>query len=196
MSVDRAAAARAIRDFLQALGFDPREHADLTETPERVTEAFADDLLSGQHVNVKELLRGGSCEAPSSAKVGPVVVSQIAVATVCPHHLLPALGSANVVYLPGSVLLGIGTITALVDAFARRLTLQEAIGQNVVSALMEHAGARGAYCELALEHSCLRARGERQVSAVVRSSASAGELAGRDALPELALALGRAPGAA
>ena len=193
MPVDRAAAARAIRDFLQALGFDPREHADLSETPERVTEAFADDLLSGHHVNVKELLHKGSCEAPSSVKVGPVVVSEIAVATVCPHHLLPALGVANVVYLPGAALLGIGTITALVDAFARRLTLQEAIGQHVVNALMEHAGARGAYCELALEHSCLRARGERQVSAVVRSSARAGEFAGREALSELALALGRAP---
>ncbi len=196
MAVDREAAARAIRDFLLALGFDPKQHADLAETPQRVTEAFADDLLNGHGVNVQELLRKGSCEAPNSAKSGPVAVTEIAVATVCPHHLLPALGVAHVVYLPGAALLGIGTITALVNAYARRLTLQEAIGQNVVSALMEHAGARGAYCELALEHSCLRARGERQVSAVVRSSARAGELAGRDALLEIALALGRAPGAA
>ena len=196
MAVDREAAARAIRDFLLALGFDPKQHADLAETPQRVTEAFADDLLNGHGVNVQELLRKGSCEAPNSAKSGPVAVTEIAVATVCPHHLLPALGVAHVVYLPGAALLGIGTITALVNAYARRLTLQEAIGQNVVIALMEHAGARGAYCELALEHSCLRARGERQVSAVVRSSARAGELAGRDALLEIALALGRAPGAA
>jgi GTP cyclohydrolase I len=89
--------------------------------------------------------------------------------------LLPALGVAQVVYLPGRLLLGIGTITALVDAYARRLTLQEAIGQSVVSALVEHAGARGAYCELELEHSCLRARGERQAGALVRTSARAGE---------------------
>ena len=95
------------------------------------------------------------------------------------------------VYLPGSLLLGIGTITALVDTFARRLTLQEAIGQNVVSTLVEHAGARGAYCELELEHSCLRARGERQARALVRSCARAGEFANRDALTEIALALGR-----
>lgn len=195
MPVDREAAARAIHDFLRALGFDPKHHADLAQTPERVTEAFADDLLSGHSVNVKELLANGSCEAPQTAKSGPVAVTEIAVATVCPHHLLPALGTAHVVYLPGKSLLGIGTITALVDAFARRLTLQEAIGQHVVSALMEHAGARGAYCELALEHSCLRARGERQVGALVRSSARAGELAGREALTEISLALGRASGA-
>jgi len=119
--------------------------------------------------------------------------TSIAVAAICPHHLLPALGHASIVYLPGAMLLGIGTLTSLVDAFARRLTLQEAIGQNVVSALMEHAGARGAYCELSLSHSCLRARGERQTSSVVRSSARAGEFASPAAVPEIALALGRAP---
>ena len=192
MSVDRAAAARAIRDFLKALGFDPREHADLAETPERVAEAFSEDLLRGHAVNVSELVRQGSCAAASSAKIGPVAVTHIAVATVCPHHLLPALGTAHVVYLPGTSLLGIGTITALVDAFARRLTLQEAIAQNVVTALVEHAGARAAYCELELEHSCLRARGERQANALVRSSARAGEFANPAALGEIALALGRA----
>ncbi|HEY3255120.1 MAG TPA: GTP cyclohydrolase I [Polyangiaceae bacterium] len=194
MAVDRAAAARAIGDFLKALGFDPGAHPDLADTPERVTEAFTDDLLCGHRVDVHELIRKGSCEAPPAAKSGPVAVTGIAIATICPHHLMPALGRANIVYLPGAMLLGIGTLTALVDAFARRLTLQEAIGQNVVSALIEHAGARGAYCELELEHGCLRARGERQVSAVVRSSARAGELAGSAAVTEIALALGRARG--
>ena len=194
MVVDRAAAARAIRDFLSALGFDPAAHADLKETPERVTEAFTEDLLRGHDVDVAELIRKGSCDAPQAAKSGPVAVTNIAIATTCPHHLMPALGVAHVVYLPGATLLGIGTITALVDAFARRLTLQESIGQNVVTALIEHAGARGAYCELELEHGCLRARGERQASALVRSSARAGEFAGREALTEIALALGRARG--
>jgi len=194
MGVDRAAAARAIADFLKALGFNVVDHPDLAGTPERVSEAFADDLLRGQSVDVRELIRQGSCEAPPAADSGPVAVTGIAVAALCPHHLLPALGRANVVYLPGAMLLGIGTLSALVDAFARRLTLQEAIGQNVVSALMEHAGARGAYCELELEHSCLRARGERQTNAVVRSSARAGEFTGATGVSEIALALGRARG--
>lgn len=191
MPVNREAAERAISDFLNALGFNPREHAELAETPQRVTEAFTDDLLRGHTVDVRELIRKGSCATSTAAKSGPVAVTEIAVASTCPHHLLPALGRANVVYLPGSSLLGIGTITALVDAFARRLTLQEAIAQNVVAALVEHAGARGAYCELELEHGCLRARGERQAQALVRSSARAGEFAARDALAEIMLALGR-----
>ncbi|HTA91402.1 MAG TPA: GTP cyclohydrolase I [Polyangiaceae bacterium] len=192
MPVNREAAERAISDFLNALGFNPREHAELAETPQRVTEAFTDDLLRGHMVDVRELIRKGSCAVSAAVKSGAVAVTEIAVASTCPHHLLPALGRANVVYLPGSALLGIGTIAALVDAFARRLTLQEAIAQNVVAALVEHAGARGAYCELELEHGCLRARGERQAQALVRTSARAGEFAAPDALPEIALALGRA----
>jgi len=196
MPVNREAAERAISDFLKALGFDPREHPDLAETPERVTQAFTEDLLRGHGVDVRELLRQGCCATPSSAKGSLVAVTEIAVASTCPHHLLPALGVAHVVYLPGAALLGIGTIAALVDAFARRLTLQEAIAQNVVTALVEHAGARGAYCELELEHGCLRARGERQARALVRSSSRAGELLGREAVAEIALALGRARGGA
>jgi len=191
MAVDRPAAARAIADFLRALGFDPVAHPDLIETPERVTEAFTEDLLRGHGVDVRELLRKGAADAPSGAECGPVAVTGIAVATTCPHHLMPALGTANVVYLPGKALLGIGTLCALVDAFARRLTLQEAIGQNVVDALLSYAGARGAYCELELAHGCLQARGEREPNALVRTSARGGEFAGRDALPEIALALGR-----
>jgi GTP cyclohydrolase IA len=191
MPVNREAAERAISEFLKALGFDPREHPDLAETPQRVTEAFTQDLLRGHAVDVRELLRAGACAAPASAKGNLVAVTDISVASLCPHHLLPALGVAHVVYLPGTALLGIGTITALVDAFARRLTLQEAIAQNVVTALVEHAGARGAYCELALEHGCLRARGERQTHAIVRSSSRAGELLAREAVSEITLALGR-----
>lgn len=191
MPVNREAAERAISDFLNALGFNPREHAELAETPQRVTEAFTDDLLRGHAVDVRELIRKGSCALPT-AKSGLVAVTEIAVASTCPHHLLPALGRANVVYLPGKALLGIGTITALVDAFARRLTLQEAIAENVVTALVDHAGARGAYCELELEHGCLRARGERQAHALVRSSARAGEFAAPGALAEITLALGHA----
>lgn len=192
MPVNREAAERAIFDFLRALGFDPGQHADLAETPERVTEAFAKDLLRGHSVDIPELLRTGSCAPTTAARSSVVAVREIAVASTCPHHLLPALGVANVVYLPGARLLGIGTVAALVDAFARRLTLQEAIAENVVTALVEHAGARGAYCELELEHGCLRARGERQAQALVLSSARAGEFLRQEALPEIALALGRA----
>jgi GTP cyclohydrolase I len=77
-----------------------------------------------------------------------------------------------------------------VDAYARRLTLQETIGDRVAAALVEHAGARGAACELTLAHSCMNARGGRAVDATVRTLSLAGSLRTPEATAELALALG------
>jgi GTP cyclohydrolase I len=91
--------------------------------------------------------------------------------------------------------LGLGTIAKLVDACARRLVLQEQIGQDVVAALVGLAGARGAYCRITLRHGCLSARGERQAGASVLTLAAAGDLAGPEAAAELALVLDREAGA-
>jgi GTP cyclohydrolase IA len=189
MAVDRTAAARAIADFLRALGHAPDSDPELAQTAERVVEAYADDLLSGYAVDLPAMLAKGSMPAARDAAHGIVVIHEIAIATVCPHHLLPSLGSATVAYLPGSRLLGLGTLAGLVDAYARRLALQERIGQNVVRALIDHAGARGAYCRISLVHGCLSARGARQSQARVRTTAAAGELAEPAGASALALAL-------
>jgi GTP cyclohydrolase I len=174
MAVDRAAAERAIRAFLVALGHDPSASSELESTPARVTEAFETDLLAGERVDVGTLIRGESSTVGEDGPRGLVVVDRIRVATICPHHLLPGIGHATAAYLPGTSLVGIGTIARVVDAFARRLTLQEAIGEHVVRALVEHAGARGAYCRIELMHSCLTARGSREGEARVVTVARAG----------------------
>ena len=175
MPVDRDAAERAIGAFLKALGQDPETNPALVGTPARVTEAFTEDLLSGYAVDVAALLLAESEPIAKDGPRGLVVVRGVTVATVCPHHLLPALGRAAVAYLPGERLVGIGTIARTVDAFARRLTLQETIGESVVRALMETVRARGAYCQIELSHSCLGARGARQAGASVITVAQAGE---------------------
>jgi GTP cyclohydrolase I len=175
MSIDRAAAARAIRLFLEALGHDPSESPELAETPERVAEAFEQDLLSGYGVDLQALVKSSLSPVDAGAPPGIVVVRDIAIATVCPHHLLPALGTAVVAYQPGTHVLGIGTVARLVDALARRLTLQETVGLQVTETLCARAGARGAYCRLELVHSCLAARGARQAGARVITVATRGE---------------------
>lgn len=184
---DRERAERAIAEFLQALGHDLSE-PELSRTPQRVAEAFANELLCGSRIDVRELVVGGS-DHREPGPAGLVLVRGIRVATVCPHHLLPGLGIATVAYLPGERLVGLGTVARLVHACARRLTLQEAIGEQVVAALMEHAGARGAYCDVSLLHSCLAARGAEQPDARLVTVARAGELARGEALAELAIAL-------
>ena len=183
--MDRDAARAAIRDFLKALGHDPGKNPELAETPSRVVEAFADELLVGYEKDLRALVTKDSSPAPKEA--GLIAVRDVSVATVCPHHLMPAVGRANVIYRPGDRILGIGVIARLVDACARRLVLQETIGEDVVSTLVGLAGARGALCEITLQHGCLSARGARQVDARVTTVARAGDLSESEAL----IALGR-----
>jgi GTP cyclohydrolase I len=177
--VDIPAAARSIADFLRALGYD-LEAPELRGTPERVAEAYATDLLAGEGVDLDELVHEGS--APLDEKVGLVVVRGLPVTAICPHHLLPSLGSAVIGYLPGQRLLGLGTFSRLIDAASRRLTLQEGIGERVVAALMNRAGARGAFCQIELLHGCLAARGPHLPEARMVTLARAGALEDASAL--------------
>jgi GTP cyclohydrolase I len=172
MPVDRDAAAGAIRAFLEALGLPVA--GPLAGTPKRVVDAWADELLSGYGVDVDALLAEGVPPA-ESATDDDVVIADIAVSTVCPHHLLPGVGRATVAYRPGARLLGIGAVARTVDALARRLTLQEDVGRGVVQALCSAGGARGALCRIELLHTCLAARGSRQHAARVVTVARAGE---------------------
>lgn len=190
--VDRSRAERAVREFLLALGRDPDGDAELEGTPARVVEAYADELLSGYGVDVKALLSDGAALVPGKHSAF-VALRGIAVSTICPHHLLLSHGSATLAYRPGKRLFGLGTLAALVNTFARRLSLQEAIGEQVVQALVEHGGAQAAFCEVRLVHGCLVARGARQVTTELVTTARLGEI---DAA-ELAISLARrdeAPG--
>jgi GTP cyclohydrolase I len=187
MPVDRARAEQAIVAFLEAMGRRPDRDPELAGTPARVVEAWSRDLIDGYEVDVEGLLTRESSTAPGTA-AGLVAVRGLAIATMCPHHLLPARGTATVMYLPGPRLAGIGTLARLVDAYAHRLTLQEVIGASVATALVEHLAARGAACQIALTHECLASRGERQHGATVSTIAFAGtfDTAGPDR--DLALA--------
>ena len=177
-----------MREFLLALGRDPDADPELQGTPARVVEAYTAELLSGYAVDVTALLAEG--EAVSAGKVsGFIALRGIAVSTICPHHLLLSHGLATVAYRPGPRLFGLGTLAALVSAYARRLSLQESIGESVVQALVQHGAARAAYCELRLVHGCVVARGARQAQSELITSARRGDI---DA-GELALALAASP---
>jgi GTP cyclohydrolase I len=182
--IDREAAARAIEDFLRALG-----HAiegDLIGTGERVADAWADDLLEGEALDPAALLREGAIAAGPHER-GLVIVRDLAVTTVCPHHLLPGHGTGLVAYLPEDRVAGIGTLARVLDALSRRLTLQERIGGQLVDLLVRELSARGALCKLSLTHTCLVARGVRKAGAITETVAVAGLFA--EASPERDLAL-------
>ncbi len=169
--VDKERARAAIAEFLQALGLG---HVAATDTPARVTDAFADELLSGYSVDIEAMIAEAS-ESISSPH-DPVLVDNLEVSTVCPHHLLVAQGKALVAYVPGERILGLGAVARLVDACSRRLIFQEQIAGAVTDALMTHLGAVGAFCRIQLHHACMGARGAHQPEAVVTTWAGRGAL--------------------
>lgn len=171
---DKPRAEAAVRELLLALGFDPESDDELQDTPARVAAAYGEELLRGYQQDLPALIDLGS-EAVEGPLPDAVVVEGIRVVTVCPHHLMTGEGTALVAYLPGERLLGLGTVARIVDVVSRRLILQEKIASLVVDALMQHAGARGAFCRIQLRHACLRARGPEQHTAEAISFAGRGE---------------------
>ena len=168
--MDRDAAARAIDAFLVALGRDSGREPHLAGTGARVAAAFADELLAGYSVDVDALLS----QNVLAGRTEVVVVRAIPVATTCPHHLMPATGLATVAFAPAARLVGIGVVPRVVDAYARRLALQEQIGEQVVEALQKHLAPRWSACRITLTHACMVARGDRSHGARVETLAMAG----------------------
>ena len=103
-----------------------------------------------------------------------VIVRDIPVSTTCPHHLLPATGVATVAFAPEEHLVGVGTVARVLDAFARRLIVQEEVGERTVAALQKHLAPRWAACRITLSHACMTARGERSHGARVETLALTG----------------------
>jgi GTP cyclohydrolase I len=168
--MDREAAARAIEEFLRALGHDPAHDSDLAGTGDRVARAWAEELLVGYSVDVDALLAQNVFPGTSDL----VIIRDVPVATTCPHHLMVSVGEATVAFAPEEHLVGVGVVARLVDAFARRLALQEQIGERVVAALQKHLAPRWAGCRIVLRHACMVARGERAHGARVETLAVSG----------------------
>jgi GTP cyclohydrolase I len=167
-----------------------RQDRELAGTPARVAEAFARDLLDGYRCRPGRLF----ADAMPHAGRDLVAVSGIDFHAVCPHHLLPYRGVATVAYVPGGRVVGFGVLARLVDCFAHRLVIEEALARQVAEALVHHLGARGAACVLDAEQLCLTVRGERRRGARAHAQAFAGEMERDRPLQRRVLALASAPG--
>jgi len=170
--VDLPKAEAAVRALLDALGMLVDADPELRATPRLVAEAWSSELLAGYRMDPAQILADSVATRSSDV----VAVRDIAVTVMCPHHLLPAPGVVHVAYAPAERLVGLGAIARLVECFSRRLTLQEALVQNVADALIEHLGARGAGCVAVLSPTCLTARGPRCHAARATSLAARGTM--------------------
>lgn len=154
-----------IRLLLRLMGEDPTREG-LRRTPLRVSRSLQ-FLTSGYRQDPAKILS----RTFNVKHDEMVIVKDIDLFSMCEHHLLPFLGKCHVAYMPDRKILGLSKIPRLVDAFARRLQVQERLTTQIAEAISEHVKPHGVACVIEASHLCLMMRGvQKQNARAVTSS--------------------------
>jgi GTP cyclohydrolase I len=148
----------AVRTLIAATGDDPSREG-LRDTPSRVARAYG-EWFAGYATDPARLLERVFGE--SEAYEETVLLRDIPLVSTCEHHLAPIVGKAHVAYRPAGRVVGISKLSRLVDAYARRLQLQERLTRQIATTLFEATGARGAAVVIEASHGCMSSRGVNQ----------------------------------
>jgi GTP cyclohydrolase IA len=157
-------------EVLSALGEDPQREG-LLKTPERVAKALQ-YLTHGYDLKPSEILRSAMFKEDYSQMV---VVKDIEVYSMCEHHMLPFFGKAHVAYIPKGHIVGLSKIPRVVDAFARRLQVQERLTNEIRDCIQETLEPAGVAIVIECRHLCMSMRGAQKQNSVTTTSAFTGE---------------------
>lgn len=154
----RAEIEAAVRTLIAAAGDDPHREG-LAETPARVARAYR-EWFSGYETDPARLLERVFSESEGYDET--VLLRSIPLVSTCEHHLAPITGVAHVAYQPNGKVVGISKLSRLVDAFARRLQLQERLTAQIAHALDDALNPRGVAVVVEASHGCMSTRGVNQ----------------------------------
>jgi GTP cyclohydrolase I len=156
-----------IEKLLVELGEDPSREG-LQNTPERVAKSMK-FLTGGYWVNIEELVNDALFEDPNTDEM--VIVKDIDVFSLCEHHMLPFFGKCHVSYIPNGKIIGLSKIPRIVDAFGRRLQVQERLTTQIANSLNDILKPKGVAVVVDALHLCMSMRGvEKQNSYTTTSS--------------------------
>lgn len=162
---EQVSGADIVTRCLQRIGEDPLREG-LVETPNRVVKSWK-DLYGGYSqdpASVFKVFEDGACDEM-------VLLKNIEFYSTCEHHMLPFFGRAHIAYIPNGRVVGISKLARLLEVFARRLQIQERLGQQITGAIVDHLKPKGAACILEAQHFCMTSRGvQKQDSIMVTSS--------------------------
>ena len=154
-----------LRLLLRLMGEDPNREG-LRRTPLRVTKSLQ-FLTSGYRQDPAKILN--RCFRVKQDEM--VIVKDIDVFSLCEHHLLPFTGKCHIAYMPNQKIVGLSKIPRLVDAFARRLQVQERLTTQIAEAINTHLQPLGVACVIEASHLCMMMRGvQKQNARAITSS--------------------------
>ncbi|MDZ7630839.1 MAG: GTP cyclohydrolase I FolE [Gemmatimonadaceae bacterium] len=139
----------------------------LLKTPSRVAKAMA-WLTRGYEMNATEVIGDALFEEDAD---GMVMVRDIELYSMCEHHMLPFFGKAHIAYIPNGRIVGLSKLPRVVEVFARRLQVQERLGEQIADALEEVLKPKGVGVVIECGHLCMMMRGvEKQNSKTITSA--------------------------
>ncbi len=160
----RSEAEAAVRTLIEWAGDDP-DREGLKETPERVVRAY-EEFFAGYDEDPVALLATTFEETAAYDEM--IVLRDIRLESHCEHHMVPILGRAHVGYLPAGRVVGFSKLARLVEVFAKRLQIQEALTSQIADTIQDLLQPRGVGVVIEAAHQCMTTRGIRKpgVSAV------------------------------
>jgi len=155
---------------LKLIGEDPSREG-LLKTPERVAKAMQ-YLVHGYDVDPVAILHSAKFKEEYKQMV---IVKDIEVYSMCEHHMLPFFGKAHVAYIPNQYIVGLSKIPRVVDAFARRLQVQERLTTEIRDCIESTLKPLGVAVVIEAQHLCMQMRGVQKQNSVTTTSAFTGE---------------------
>ena len=162
--------ATKYKTILTDMGENP-EREGLLKTPERVAKAMQ-YLTHGYDLDPREILRSAMFAEDYKQMV---IVKDIEVYSLCEHHLLPFFGKAHIAYIPNGHIVGLSKIPRVVDAFARRLQVQERLTTEIRDSIDDTLKPLGVAVVMECSHLCMQMRGIQKQNSVTTTSAFTGE---------------------
>jgi GTP cyclohydrolase IA len=157
-------------DIITSIGEDVNREG-LKKTPERVAKALQ-FLTHGYDLNPAAILKSAMFQDPYQQMV---IVKDIEIYSMCEHHLLPFFGKAHVAYIPNGCIVGLSKIPRVVDAFARRLQVQERLTMEIRDCIQNTLNPLGVAVVIEAKHLCMLMRGIQKQNSVATTSAFTGE---------------------
>lgn len=162
----REEAEAAVRVLLRWAGDDP-DREGLAETPARVVRAF-EEFFSGYEMDPVSLLERTFEEVDGYDEI--VLLRDIRLESFCEHHIAPIIGRAHVAYLPHRRVVGISKLARVVEAYAKRLQVQEKLTAQIANSINDILQPRGTAVIIEAVHQCMTTRGVHKPGVVMVTS--------------------------